>query len=199
MHCLLQSLNPTGGQKEAQRSQPLGHRSAEGWREDVQTQRRWAHLFGAGCSIFRIAECLTHYWIHFQNTSFTRCSVILALGCVRLYNPMVCSPTGFSVHGISQARILEWVAISQSRDRCLLRCRKILDHWATGGALLVSCSFIKKQNFIRPPSLHSIPGSQFQPVSVPFLSLVPTGLLCGPRCLPLCPASGFFMHAVSLA
>lgn len=40
MHCLLQSLNPTGSQKEAQRSQPPGHRSAEGWREDLQTQRR---------------------------------------------------------------------------------------------------------------------------------------------------------------
>ena len=28
---------------------------------------------------------------------------------------MNCSPPGFSVHGISQARILEWVAISYSR------------------------------------------------------------------------------------
>ena len=31
-----------------------------------------------------------------------------------LENPMDCSPPGFSVHGISQARILEWVAISFS-------------------------------------------------------------------------------------
>ena len=30
-------------------------------------------------------------------------------------DPMDCSPPGFSVHGISQARILEWVAISFSR------------------------------------------------------------------------------------
>ena len=29
-----------------------------------------------------------------------------------LYNPMDCSLLGSSVHGISQARILEWVAIS---------------------------------------------------------------------------------------
>ena len=29
---------------------------------------------------------------------------------------MDCSPTGSSVHGIIQARILEWVAISFSRD-----------------------------------------------------------------------------------
>ena len=31
-----------------------------------------------------------------------------------LYGPMDCSPPGFSVHGISQARILEWDAIAFS-------------------------------------------------------------------------------------
>ena len=31
------------------------------------------------------------------------------------HDPMDCSPPGFSVHGIPQARILEWVAISFSR------------------------------------------------------------------------------------
>ena len=31
------------------------------------------------------------------------------------YEPMDCSSTGFSVHGILQARILEWVAIPYSR------------------------------------------------------------------------------------
>ena len=30
-------------------------------------------------------------------------------------NPLDCSPPGSSVHGISQARILEWVAIFFSR------------------------------------------------------------------------------------
>ena len=33
-----------------------------------------------------------------------------------LCNPMDCSPSGSSVHGIFQARILEWVAISFSRE-----------------------------------------------------------------------------------
>ena len=37
------------------------------------------------------------------------------LSGVRLYDPMGCSPPGASVQGISQARILEWVAISSSR------------------------------------------------------------------------------------
>ena len=34
---------------------------------------------------------------------------------VSLCDPMDCSPSGFSVHGISQTRILEQVAISSSR------------------------------------------------------------------------------------
>ena len=35
--------------------------------------------------------------------------------CHLFVDPMDCSPPGFSVHGISQARILEWAAISSSR------------------------------------------------------------------------------------
>ena len=35
--------------------------------------------------------------------------------CLTLCDPMDCSPPGSSVHGILQARMLEWVAISFSR------------------------------------------------------------------------------------
>ena len=35
--------------------------------------------------------------------------------CPTLCNPMDCSPPGFSVRGIFQARLLDWVAISSSR------------------------------------------------------------------------------------
>ena len=41
--------------------------------------------------------------------------VLVAESCPTLCNPMECSPAGFSVHGILQARMLEWVAISISR------------------------------------------------------------------------------------
>ena len=41
------------------------------------------------------------------------CSVTQS--CLTLCNPMDCSPPGSSVHGILQARILEWAAISSSR------------------------------------------------------------------------------------
>ena len=45
-----------------------------------------------------------------------------------LCNPMDYSPPGSSVHEISQARILVWVAISFSRELNLhlLHCRQIL-------------------------------------------------------------------------
>ena len=39
----------------------------------------------------------------------------VAQSCPTLWDPVDCSPPGSSVHGILQARILEWVAISFSR------------------------------------------------------------------------------------
>ena len=36
--------------------------------------------------------------------------------CLTLSNPMDCSPPGSSVHGIFQARVLEWVAVVFSDD-----------------------------------------------------------------------------------
>ena len=53
------------------------------------------------------------------------CTKLLQL-CPTLCNPMDCGPSGSSVHGILQARILEWVAIpfsrrsSQPRDQNLV-------------------------------------------------------------------------------
>ena len=49
------------------------------------------------------------------------CSV--AQSCLTLHNPIGCTLPGSSVHGISQARILEWVAIFYPGD---LPRRKII-------------------------------------------------------------------------
>ena len=51
-------------------------------------------------------------YILFQNM----CVVLVAQLCPTLCDPMNCSPPDFSVHGILQARKLEWVAISFSGD-----------------------------------------------------------------------------------
>ena len=51
-----------------------------------------------------------------------------AQSCPTLFDPLDCSPPGSSVHEISQARILEWVAIfsfrssSQLRDQTHISC-----------------------------------------------------------------------------
>ena len=59
------------------------------------------------------------------NQKLSCCSVKL---CLILCDPMDCIPPGFSVHGILQPRILEWVAISSSRG----------SSWTMGGSW-ISC------------------------------------------------------------
>ena len=41
----------------------------------------------------------------------------VAQSCPTLSDPMDCSPPGSSVHGIFQARVLEWVAIGGLNER----------------------------------------------------------------------------------
>ena len=63
---------------------------------------------------------------------------------------MDCSPPGFSVHGISQTRVLEWVANSFSmgssrpRDQTCISFigRGILSHWATWEAPIFATSVL---------------------------------------------------------
>ena len=42
---------------------------------------------------------------------------LVAKLCLTICDPMDCSPPGPSVHGISQARILEWAAFPSPGDR----------------------------------------------------------------------------------
>ena len=66
-------------------------------------------------------------------------SCVSAQSCLTLWDPLDCRPLGSSVLGILQARILEWVAISSSRessqprDQTHISCigRWILYHWTT--------------------------------------------------------------------
>ena len=57
-----------------------------------------------------------------------KCSCSVAQSCLTLCDPMDCILPGSSAHGILQARILEWVAISSSRgssqprDRTCVSC-----------------------------------------------------------------------------
>ena len=59
-------------------------------------------------------------WSEVTQSCLTLCSVVFD----SMY-PMDCSRPGSSIHGIFQVRILEWVAISFSKN--YLRC-ELLDH-----------------------------------------------------------------------
>ena len=85
---------------------------------------------------------------------------LVAQPCLSLCNPMDCSWPGSSVHRISQARILGWVAISSSRGSSLSKDsngvfyigRQILYPWATRGSVpIIHCCV----SLVSSPSLSS--------------------------------------------
>ena len=66
------------------------------------------HMYGSSLSVV----------LHPRIQSIAGCCAVLCLVtqlCPTLCNPMDSSPPGSSVHGILQARILEWVAMPSSR------------------------------------------------------------------------------------
>ena len=56
--------------------------------------------------------------------------------CPTLRDPMDCSPPNSSAHGILQARILEWVAISSCRGSSWPRDRTSVCYFCIGGQVL---------------------------------------------------------------
>ena len=93
------------------------------------------------------------------------CSCLVAKLCLTLLWPLNYSLSGSSVHGIFQARIPEWVAISfsressQPRDQTCMSCvscigRWILYHWTTWEAPEIIASWW----LFRPPASIPFPG-----------------------------------------
>ena len=91
-------------------------------------------------SLLRLLRESTHTWIGpgapsppsplwrveelnslFSGPSALTSPAVRSLSCVRLCDPMACSPPGSSVHGVSQTRVLEWVAVFSSRGPSWLR------------------------------------------------------------------------------
>ena len=89
---------------------------------------------------------------------------VCAQACLTLCNPMDCSPPSFSIHGIFQARILEWVTIFFSKGSSHPR-----------GQTSISC--IGRQTLNHQSHLGSPPGPTVAMVSCP------AAFLCGhPPC-----------------
>ena len=62
-------------------------------------------------SMWNLLSLVTILWLF--NTLILMLACLVTKSCLALCNPMdYCSPPGSSIHGIFQARILEWVSIS---------------------------------------------------------------------------------------
>ena len=141
--------------------QHLGAGGLLGWgRRDFM--RTYKTVFKSGCTILYfcssvgdflslcllVSTCFFHFLIcmsafHSKRYVAASCVCVCSVAQLCLFcNHMDCSPQGSYVHGIIQARILEWAAISSSRGSSPPRDqthvsygsyigRNILYHWAT--------------------------------------------------------------------
>ena len=67
-----------------------------------------------GLFVFSFIICMSSVYTKKLHLS-TLCVCVCMSNCVQLCNLMNCSLPGISIHGIFQARILEWVATSYSK------------------------------------------------------------------------------------
>ena len=91
-----------------------------------------------------LSTCIAIFLVE-RNAQYIFCVLSLFSRVWHFYDPMDCSPPGSSVHGILQAGILGWVAVSSSRgsslpsDQTRISCisRRILSPWASRETLLL--------------------------------------------------------------
>ena len=121
------------------------------------TQKLWTH----GCLKHHekglTSHCLLWVLTALQSSIMNTICCLDAQSCPTICDRMDCSLPGSSVHGILQAKILKWVAISSSRGSSRSRDqthisytgRRILYHWAMRKAQYYYCSPIQH---IRKPT-----------------------------------------------
>ena len=99
-----------------------------------------------------------------------------AQSCPTLCNPMVCSPPSASAHGISQARILESVAISYSRgssppkDRTSTSCTSFIARRMDSLPLQHLGGPLRKEQQPTDTRRHPMPGEPVSTLIMPFSS-----------------------------
>ena len=122
--------------------------------------------------VFWRKKATSGLWLHFwisslisghDSISWTRFLLYLEIevtqSCLTLCDPV--DPPGSSVHGILQARILEWVAISFSRRSCRPRDQTQVSY--TAGRCfnlcwVTNCILVMPKWFVHAPTPFLLPG-----------------------------------------
>ena len=152
------------------KDQTLGSRNREGWRIGLEDQTECSAQWNLVCFIIipvSIFKLPTWTEVKFCYSNLLSLEVFIACACMHanllqlcstLCDPMNSSLLGSSVHGISQARILEWVTITFSkgsswpRDRTHVSCiscidRQILYYYTTWEAMFFFSLLLLKEGF----------------------------------------------------
>ena len=81
----------------------------------------------------RLVDHRRHLWELLELGYRSSACVLSRFSHVQLFMTTDCSPRGSSVHGISQARILEWVATPFSKGSSPLRDRTLISYVSCTG------------------------------------------------------------------
>ena len=120
--------------------QATGNTKSKNWQTQklcpltIKATRAKTHILGSCNSLPFVLQ-----FNHFSKIYYISCCCLVTKSCLTLCYPMDCSLPGSSVHGISQARIVEWVATFFSRGSSWPRhwtqvsciSRWILYHWTS--------------------------------------------------------------------
>ena len=123
---------------------------------------------------------------HYKSTMFL---CLVAQSFLTLCDPMDCSRTFSSIHGIFQSRILEWVAVSYSRgsswprDPAHISCVSCIDWWLPYNctASIIEKNRTKPKNWRKKESQHFLN----ELINLDFYSLVQSSNLYSNYCLCL--------------
>ena len=88
-------------------------------------------------SSINISASIPKIGVDFENIAMMTLFYVLSyFSCIRLCDPMDCSPPGSSVHGILQTRIQEWVAMPFCRGSSLARDQTLVSMSSTLAGML---------------------------------------------------------------
>ena len=117
--CVLDCVNRVSASLVAQNKESTCNAGGTG---DTGSIARWGRSPGGGNGSLLKYSCLGNpmdrgaWWVTVHGvTELNKTESEVAQSCLTLCDPMDCSLPGSSIHGIFQARVLEWVAISFSR------------------------------------------------------------------------------------